>query len=215
MVYARDLLRKGGAWLGAAHSWLQRHKLNGERVIWGSGDELKPPMTVAQAEEICAEAVAADRNAPERNRGESSERVALAAQVALLRRALIACKDWICQSELDREEWPGGRSHTDVERQAATALAITREKTTVIEPELVERLEDLLGETVFNLLLMHPLPWTTEADWTVDVLDRDSELVIKCRTHQTAVLLIALAEKIQRGMDEVEAALQKGDSDGE
>jgi hypothetical protein len=60
MITPQELLRKGGDWLGAARSWMQRKKLNGSRVTWGSQEELQPPMTVSDVEEVAAEAAAAE-----------------------------------------------------------------------------------------------------------------------------------------------------------
>jgi hypothetical protein len=57
-----DLLKAGGAWLGAARSWMQRNKRNGSDVIWASDDVLIPHMTVRNCEEMAAFAVLADRN---------------------------------------------------------------------------------------------------------------------------------------------------------
>jgi hypothetical protein len=53
-----DLAREGGNWLGDARSWVQRKKHNGERVTWGSGDVLHPPMTIREVEEVASEAAA-------------------------------------------------------------------------------------------------------------------------------------------------------------
>jgi hypothetical protein len=57
----QDLLKEGGPWLGAARAWLQGNKHNGERVTWGSGEVVSPPMTVRDCEEMAASAVLADR----------------------------------------------------------------------------------------------------------------------------------------------------------
>jgi len=57
-----ELMRKGGEWIGAARGWLQRHKLNGSRVTWGSSEELQPPMTVKDVEEVALHAAAAERD---------------------------------------------------------------------------------------------------------------------------------------------------------
>lgn len=46
--------RQGGKWLAAARSWLQWHTLNGDAVTWGSGQEIRPPMTVRMIEELVA-----------------------------------------------------------------------------------------------------------------------------------------------------------------
>jgi hypothetical protein len=71
-VYAFQLARKGGAWLGAARSWMQRRFRNGESVTWGSNDLLTgAPVTVADIEEVAAEAAAAALN--ERNKGRFAE----------------------------------------------------------------------------------------------------------------------------------------------
>jgi hypothetical protein len=63
MKTAEDILKEGGAWLGAARSWLQCRKRNGEHVKWGSQDVLDPPMTVRECEEMVAEAIQAERKA--------------------------------------------------------------------------------------------------------------------------------------------------------
>ena len=45
---------KSGKHLGAVRSWIQWNAVNGERVTWGSNDELrlKRPVTVAMMEEV-------------------------------------------------------------------------------------------------------------------------------------------------------------------
>lgn len=57
-----DVFARGGPWLGAVRSWIQRRCHNGERVTWGSRDVLKPNLTVNDVERAAAEAVTADRN---------------------------------------------------------------------------------------------------------------------------------------------------------
>ena len=54
---ASGYTRNGGVYLAAARTWLQWHKHNGDRAIWGSLDTLKPEMTVADVEAV-AKAVA-------------------------------------------------------------------------------------------------------------------------------------------------------------
>lgn len=46
--------KQGGDWLAAARSWLQWNTINGSIVLWGSDDEVRPPMTVRQVEEMAA-----------------------------------------------------------------------------------------------------------------------------------------------------------------
>ena len=61
-IYAQELKRKGGAWLGAARSWIQWHCVNGENVTWGSNEELRPALTVKDVEDLAAEIAAAAIN---------------------------------------------------------------------------------------------------------------------------------------------------------
>jgi len=53
------MLRSGGKWLGAARTWLQWNRINGERVTWGSDDVLEPHFTARDVEELAAEVAAA------------------------------------------------------------------------------------------------------------------------------------------------------------
>jgi len=61
-VLSCELSRKGGAWLGAARSWLQSNTNNGDRVIWGSHDIIEPHLTVKQIEDLAAHVAAAAIN---------------------------------------------------------------------------------------------------------------------------------------------------------
>lgn len=61
MIHGQEVLKQGGEWLGEARAWLQCHKLNGERVTWGSQEELQPAMTVRDVETVAAFAAAAER----------------------------------------------------------------------------------------------------------------------------------------------------------
>lgn len=55
-VFAHELSREGGSWLGTARSWLQSHVNNGDQVRWGSAEPIT--MTVQQFED-CAAFIAA------------------------------------------------------------------------------------------------------------------------------------------------------------
>lgn len=57
-IASYELLRRGGEWLGVAREWVKWHKRNGDRVTWGSSDELQPPMTIREVEELAAEVAA-------------------------------------------------------------------------------------------------------------------------------------------------------------
>lgn len=48
--------QRGGSWLGATRSWIQRKKRNGSRVTWGSLETLEPNMTVRDVEEVASDA---------------------------------------------------------------------------------------------------------------------------------------------------------------
>lgn len=58
-VNSSELKRQGGEWLGAARSWLQWHRRNGDSVAWGSTDVLEPPFTVADVEDLASEVASA------------------------------------------------------------------------------------------------------------------------------------------------------------
>lgn len=62
-VWPHDLRRKGGAWVAAARGWIQTRFRNGDSVTWGSTDLLQgAPVTVADIEQVAAEAAAAALN---------------------------------------------------------------------------------------------------------------------------------------------------------
>lgn len=46
------LWQYGGTWLAAVRRYVQFKKFNGSTVIWGSDEELIPPTTIRQVEEI-------------------------------------------------------------------------------------------------------------------------------------------------------------------
>lgn len=56
-----DKVRQGGIWTATVRGWIQRKKLNGSRVTWGSAEPLNPPVTVRELEEVAALAIEADR----------------------------------------------------------------------------------------------------------------------------------------------------------
>ena len=46
------LRKEGGSHLRAARSWIQSNCVNGSTVTWGSGQVLRPHLTVAQVEDL-------------------------------------------------------------------------------------------------------------------------------------------------------------------
>jgi hypothetical protein len=62
-----NILKHGGAWLAACRTRIQSMFINGDRVTWQSDDELHPAATVKNVEELCACAVAADREEEDKN----------------------------------------------------------------------------------------------------------------------------------------------------
>lgn len=54
MIFACDVKKCGGAWLAETREWIQRNKINGSNVVWGSGEVLNPLMTVADCEDLAA-----------------------------------------------------------------------------------------------------------------------------------------------------------------
>lgn len=56
-----ESVMEGGDWLSTLRKWIQRKKINGSKVTWGTADVLEPPMAIREVEEATAQAVAADR----------------------------------------------------------------------------------------------------------------------------------------------------------
>lgn len=47
-------------------------------------------------------------------------------------------------------------------------------------------------------IVVNPLPWRIERDWTYDVTASNDEIVAKCQTHGEAEEIIQIAEKINK-----------------
>lgn len=56
-----ELQKAGGSWLAAARSMLQRRAIHGDRLTWGSADEVKG-LCVLDIEEMAAQIAAAAIN---------------------------------------------------------------------------------------------------------------------------------------------------------
>lgn len=54
-----ELLREGGAWLGAVRNWIKCKCFNGEHVTWGSDDYLKMKSMTVRDFETLASVIAA------------------------------------------------------------------------------------------------------------------------------------------------------------
>lgn len=67
-VEADVVARSGGAWLGAARTWMQENKINGSDVRWGSNELLRPGVTVREIEQLAARVAAAAINEDRRKR---------------------------------------------------------------------------------------------------------------------------------------------------
>lgn len=72
--------------------------------------------------------------------------------------------------------------------------------------------EKIARDLIWCQMLHHPLPWRIESDWTEEVTASDGHIVAKT-DHQTALAIIALAEQIQKELDdsreEIEEWIQK------
>ena len=67
----------------------------------------------------------------------------------------------------------------------------------------------LLEQLVDRLLDRHPLPWHIDHDWTVEVLTKKNDVVMKCMTTSHAEALIALAEQIAKDNEAGQAEVEK------
>lgn len=64
-VFAHELSKKGGSWLGTARTWLQSNVINGDTVRWNSGERIS--MSVKQFEDCAAHIAAAAINQERRD----------------------------------------------------------------------------------------------------------------------------------------------------
>ncbi len=80
------------------------------------------------------------------------------------------------------------------------------------EPTIPTRVIDQL---IANKIDRHPLPWSIDHDWTVEVLDARGHCVMKLMTQDEAEALItyasALATRLAKGKAEVDKRLEETD----
>ena len=62
-------------------------------------------------------------------------------------------------------------------------------------------------------LFTHPLPWTIEEDWTLEVIASDRVIIAKCRTQYEAEEIIEAAQSIKEKLNntDVEKLLNPAD----
>ncbi|HEX5774562.1 MAG TPA: hypothetical protein VFY28_01200 [Candidatus Paceibacterota bacterium] len=77
------------------------------------------------------------------------------------------------------------------------------------QPEEHEPLWYVLVQLIRPLLKAHPLPWKVEHDWTKEVHDADSAIVMKFMLPAHAALFISLAEEIAQEDEDWERKLGK------
>jgi len=85
-------------------------------------------------------------------------------------------------------------SHEGEARTAAHELALA-----VLDAEAVR--SDIAHDVVLHNLIHHPLPWRVERDWTYEVTAADGTIITKCMSHERAMAIIALAEKLQNDLN--------------
>lgn len=89
-IYPEDLMRSGGRWLGALRErikWLRAGPPNDE-IPWGSNQSPRPPFTMAEVEQLGAEATAAGMS-DDFDRAEQLQSEVTAATAALRRLAAV------------------------------------------------------------------------------------------------------------------------------
>jgi len=59
----------------------------------------------------------------------------------------------------------------------------------------------VLREVFFQVLLVHPLPWKVERDWTYEVIANDGVIVAKCKSNEDAETVIEFAKEFKAKLD--------------
>lgn len=67
---------------------------------------------------------------------------------------------------------------------------------------------NLLNRLIFDKLLNHPLPWTPEQDWTIEVTDAKGRIVLKCINYAEANELIDLATQLDKELRDTRAEME-------
>lgn len=67
----------------------------------------------------------------------------------------------------------------------------------------------LLEELIRDKMHGHPLPWTIDYDWCVEVLDREGRLVLKLQRDVEARELIEMATRIAAERAEFEVEFER------
>lgn len=66
---------------------------------------------------------------------------------------------------------------------------------------------DTARDVVAHALVLHPLPWRVEHDWTYEVTAADGTIITKCQSPERAQAVVTMAEDLQAEWD----ALPKDD----
>ncbi len=76
MVTHEELRKRGGHWIGAARSWIQRNFANGEHVTWGSDETLRGGITPRKIEDLaaCVAIAYANLDAPQKIESERHQK---------------------------------------------------------------------------------------------------------------------------------------------
>ena len=69
----------------------------------------------------------------------------------------------------------------------------------------------LLDLFIHHNLILHPLPWRIEMDWTFEVYGSDNALIVKCMNPAQANAVVKLANKEGREQEKFFAGLERGE----
>lgn len=69
--------------------------------------------------------------------------------------------------------------------------------------------ELLFNPMLDQLLERHPLPWTAQHDWTLEVIATDGTIIAKCLRSDQAQAIINFAERRQAVLDSHKDAAQQ------
>ena len=61
--------------------------------------------------------------------------------------------------------------------------------------------EEMLDQLLFSQMLLHPLPWRVEPDWTQEVVASDGATIAKCADELMATSIVEAAAQLQASLE--------------
>ncbi len=158
MLTPKELRERGGHWIGAARSWMQRTFVNGDRVTWGSGEVLNGQVTVQKIEELaeCVALAYANHDVPEIQSAEYSD----------LNMRLVLAFGWLAPNKFGKELIP-------IAKDEITRLRMALEEARVFATTVSQA----TGDDVSGVSPSTGVRWRSRKEWATDVAKQLGEIL--------------------------------------